>query len=37
MKRTLMHRNQELLDFEIDLMTGEVDIVDAPSSRSANT
>ncbi len=25
-----MHRDQELLDFEIDLMTGEVDIIDAP-------
>lgn len=35
MKRTLMHRNQELLDFEIDLMTGEVDIIDAPRADDA--
>ena len=32
MKRTLMLKNQELLDFEIDLVTGDVHILDAPDS-----
>ena len=30
-----MHRNQELLDFEIDLTTGKVDIIDAPRADDA--
>jgi hypothetical protein len=30
-----MHRNQELLDFEIDLMTGKVEIIDAPRPDDA--
>ena len=32
MKRTLMLKNQELLDFEIDLVTGEVRVLDAPDA-----
>ena len=32
MKRTLMLKNQELLDFEIDLVTGEIRIIDAPDT-----
>lgn len=35
MKRTLMHQNRELLDFDIDLTTGKVDILDAPSADDA--
>ena len=32
MKRTLMLKNQELLDFGIDLVTGEIRILDAPDT-----
>ncbi len=35
MKRTLMHRNRELLDFDIDFATGKVDILDAPGTDDA--
>ena len=35
MKRTLMLKNQELLDFEVDPVTGKVRILDAPNADDA--
>lgn len=37
MKRTLMLKNQELLDFEIDLATGDIHVLDAPDSNDSLT
>ena len=36
MKRTLMLKNQELLDFEVDPATGQIRIVDAPGAEDAS-
>lgn len=35
MRRTLMLKNQELLDFDVDVATGEIRILDAPGADDA--